>query len=299
MIELSARVCPTLAHELEEFFSVWSPSPWLITVTTSSGAVSLVGYFADLEAARSAWRRLGRLHPGLPPEPGLGTVRERDWLTTYRDHFKPLRIRGLHWVPVWERETYGVPIGECALYLDPGMAFGTGDHPTTRLCGERLVDASCRWGNTLAERSVVDVGCGSGILAMSAALLGFGSVLALDYDAGVVGVCRENLKLNGLEKRVHLRCQDIETGLAVQSADLILANIQADVLIGSADILLSAVKPAGTLVLTGILADERSAAEMHFRSVAESLRRVVRRESRREGDWCDIALEFPQGEGSG
>src|SRR4030095_8213160 len=109
---------------------------------------------------------------GITPvgEPSHRTLGDVDWRDSYKEHFHAWRFGRLHWVPVWERDKHIVPPGDAVLWLDPGLAFGTGNHQTTRLCVERLV--------TLAEERgtggvVIDAGCGSGILALSAALLGF------------------------------------------------------------------------------------------------------------------------------
>src|SRR5690606_13383313 len=99
------------------------------------------------------------------------------------------------WVPVWERASYQVTNDDVVVWLDPGLAFGTGNHETTRLCCERLVSWS---GARAREARVVDAGCGSGILALSAARLGFDDVRGFDHDAEAVRVSEENAALNEL-----------------------------------------------------------------------------------------------------
>src|SRR5690606_20866337 len=107
---------------------------------------------------------------GVTPlgSPAYRMLGDADWRDSYKEHFKAWQFGRLHWVPVWQRESFTLPEGDAVLWLDPGLAFGTGNHETTRLCVERLV--------TLTEERgpvgrVVDAGCGSGILALSAALL--------------------------------------------------------------------------------------------------------------------------------
>src|SRR5690606_39178015 len=127
-------------------------------------------------------------------------------------------------------------------WLDPGMAFGTGNHETTRLCCERLALYAARCGN--AGR-VIDAGCGSGILALSAAKLGFGGVAGFDNDAEAIRVSRENAELNGLAGKVDFYVGDLITGLAGRQAELVLANIQSDVLIRFVEELCRTVAPGG------------------------------------------------------
>jgi ribosomal protein L11 methyltransferase len=159
---------------------------------------------------------------------------ESDWRDSYKAHFKPWQFGRLHWVPAWERGKYQVPAGEEVLWLDPGLAFGTGNHETTRLCVERLVAmeaAMTAKGRDKSEVRVIDGGCGSGILALSAAKLGFRRILGFDNDPEAVRVSEENAGLNGLEGRVAFSVGDLVTGLAGQEADVLLANILANVLI--------------------------------------------------------------------
>jgi ribosomal protein L11 methyltransferase len=187
-------------------------------------------------------------------------------------------------VPVWERESYDVPAGELVLWMDPGMAFGTGNHESTRLCCERLVAFA---GERGANGRVIDAGCGSGILALSAARLGFARVMAFDNDPLAVDISRENSELNGLAGRVEFRTAELAAGLAGRYADLVLANIQADVLARHARELCGAVAPGGRLVLSGILARERDSLAEVFRQAAPGWRL----DSRTMGEWCDLVLE--------
>ena len=140
----------------------------------------VVGIFHAETEAEAAW---AALRPSLPVEPA-GEFRPRplpdtDWANSYRVHFKPWTFGRLHWVPVWERGSFRTPAGHSVLWLDPGLAFGTGNHETTRLCIERLLEFEARMAGghgSPATMRVLDAGCGSGILALSAALLGFGDV---------------------------------------------------------------------------------------------------------------------------
>ncbi len=190
-------------------------------------------------------------------------------------------------MPVWERETFKLPAGEQVLWLDPGMAFGTGNHGTTRLCCEQLVQFALCHGT---EGRVLDAGCGSGILALSAAKLGFKRVAAFDNDPQAVGVSRENARLNALAEAVEFAVANLQIGLAGHQAELVLANIQADGLMQFARELCDAANKGGTLVLSGILERELAQVQSAFRAAAPGWSM----ESRTLGEWSDLVLRRPE-----
>lgn len=186
---------------------------WTLLEDAVARRAWIVGIFGGEAEAESRW---SGLLPSLPAAP-LGEARSQrlpdaDWANSYREHFKPWTFGRLHWVPVWERGSFRIPEGHSALWLDPGMAFGTGNHETTRLCIERLVEieGGARGGEGPAKAlPVVDAGCGSGILALSAALLGFRDVSGFDSDPEAVRVSRENAQLNGLADSVRFSAADL------------------------------------------------------------------------------------------
>jgi ribosomal protein L11 methyltransferase len=247
----------------------------------------LVGLFGGTEEGEAARQGLAPLLPQPPISPPESReLVESGWRDSYKLHFHAWRFGRLHWVPVWERDTYVVPPGEAVLWLDPGLAFGTGNHETTRLCVERLVAFARHRGTT---GLVVDAGCGSGILALSAARLGFGRVLAFDNDPEAVRVSRENAALNGLDSAVLFATGDLVTGLADVQADFLMANILANVLVAHRHELVRAVVPGGVLVLSGILAGERASVIAAFRDAAPGWLH----ESRTMGEWSDVVLINP------
>jgi ribosomal protein L11 methyltransferase len=218
------------------------------------------------------------------------TLQKRDWAESYKDHFHAWNFGRLHWVPAWERGKYRVPDGHAVLWLDPGMAFGTGNHETTRLCAERLVALSeGRGGAPTGTVSVLDAGCGSGILALSAALLGFGAISGFDNDPEAVRVSRENASLNGLGGRVSFSIGDLANSLTSGRAGVVLANIQADILVASARELAGAVAPGGRLVLSGILSAEQPSVLAAFGRIAPGWAA----DSRVLGEWSDLVLRRP------
>jgi ribosomal protein L11 methyltransferase len=137
-----------------------------------------------------------------------------------------------------------------------------------------------------ARGRVIDAGCGSGILALSAALLGFKDIAGFDNDPEAVRVSQENAALNSMQGAVTFAVGDLESGLAGKQADLLLANIQADVLMRFAARLVAAVAPGGVLVLSGILAVETDRVRQAFAAVAPGW--TI--EGRPLGEWCDLVL---------
>jgi ribosomal protein L11 methyltransferase len=188
------------------------------------------------------------------------------------------------------RDNYHLPLGEVIVSIDPGMAFGTGDHPTTRLCARRLLDFRDRRSGKIDRRRVVDVGCGSGILAISAARLGFTNVFGFDLDREAVRISRENLRINGLEGLVHFRTGDLPESLPERSTDLLLSNISAEVFYENAEILTRALRKGGTLAASGILAEEIEEVVGCLTTAAETVGRKFSWESRLDGGWADICL---------
>jgi len=298
MIEIRITVDPALAAALEEHFCEDYQQCWMLYEDRASGEEQLRGFFDAPENARAAYDQLRRSFPALGSFPAPRTLEDRDWKEAYKLHFKPWSDRGLHWVPVWERDSYALPPGDRIVYLDPGMAFGTGNHETTRLCARRLLDAWQRWGKdgpeALARRSVIDAGCGSGILAISARKLGFGDIFAFDIDPDSVTISEDNARLCGVEGSITFRWADLQDGLAERSADVLMANILANVLIAHSEFLLAAVKPGGVLILSGILASEVEAMKMRFAErVVEAWGGYHTADSRTDGDWADLEFTRP------
>ncbi len=181
---------------------------------------------------------------GLPTPPfTLETVEEQNWVQLTQSQFDPIRVSDKLWiVPSWHETPAPDAIN---LILDPGMAFGTGSHPTTRLCLEwleRYVTADC---------SLLDYGCGSGILAIAAARLGANPVTGVDIDPQAVDAAKANAERNGVSAHFADSREPIDGQF-----DILIANILADPLKALAPALAAHVRPGGWLALSGILVEQ-------------------------------------------
>jgi ribosomal protein L11 methyltransferase len=249
----------------------------------------IVGIFEGETEARTRWRALLPSLPGpVPADPLPKQLPDADWKNSYKAHFRAWTFGKLHWIPVWERESFVLPAGHSVVWLDPGLAFGTGNHETTRLCIERLVEFEADVGKFESIR-VLDAGCGSGILALSAARLGFRDVTGFDNDPEAIRVSIENADLNGLSGNVRFMTAALPGGLGGGSADVVLANIQSDILVRYARELVAVVAPGGMLAMSGILATESEFVSGAFAAAAPGWSRA----SRVLGEWCDVCLRRP------
>jgi len=198
---------------------------------------------------------LDRLRQNLPHgqelEISYSSLPEEDWNLNWKKHFKPEHItRRLVIKPTWEY--YSAAAEEKIIEMDPGMAFGTGHHASTRLC-TRFIDLLLQ--NPHPPTTVLDVGTGTGILAMAAVLLGAQSAYAIDNDPEAVKVAAENILRNKLADRITASGLDLRN--LTGRFDLVIANIIHDTLIELAPYIIDRLNPDGHLILAGILAGEQ------------------------------------------
>ncbi len=208
---------------------------------------------------------LGELLPDLEPaQITFRDVADQDWTRVWMDQFKPMQFGKRLWIYPWnieppqEIDVVGRSSASCthgtsasmrvAVRLDPGLAFGTGTHPTTALCLEWLDQAD------LAGKSVLDYGCGSGVLAIAAALLGASDVVAIDNDPQAILASRDNAERNGVAASISLFLPDADPGA---TADVLVANILAGPLHSLAPVFAARLKSGGALALSGILVGQR------------------------------------------
>ncbi len=292
METIECEIPEELADELEALLCEQIRSPWSLEQTKKGQPFKLVGFFADAAEAQEAYSLLRDNFPALHPEPRPGHLEDREWQEAYKAFLKPWTCQDLHWVPLWMREEYPLPEGHVGIYLDAGLAFGTGSHETTRLMARRLLDFRNEQGAAFAQKRIIDAGCGSGILSLSAAKLGATDIFGFDRDPESVKVSRENQAINGIapEAVIFAEC-GIEEALGGRQADLILANIIADVLQIYAEQFIEATAPGGTLALSGILARELDDVRIYFEDLASNVWGGIERNSRVDGEWADLALK--------
>lgn len=299
LFELKTEIDAGMADAANDVLLEIGAANWSVLEDAIGRRAWLVGLGPDESGVRQEWRGLASAlaEAGIAPRDAQArVVADADWRDSYKAHFHAWQFGPLHWVPVWQRDTFQLPDGDAVLWLDPGLAFGTGNHETTRLVVERLVALAGELGNAaspagalpaaMGRSRLIDAGCGSGILALSAALLGFGVIDGFDNDPEAVRVSQENAELNALSGRVRFFVGDLVSGLAGRQADVVLANIQADVLMRFARELVGAVAPGGALVLSGILAAEASRVHAAFAAAAPGWPLA----SRVLGEWSDVLL---------
>jgi len=287
LAEIKIEIFPAAVTAADNVLLELGLAEWSVLEDVVAKRAWVVGIFSDEPEARTRWEELRPLLAGaqvtLLTKPVHQVLADADWKESYKAHFQAWQFGSLHWVPVWEREKFHLPKGEKVLWLDPGMAFGTGNHETTRLVVERLVQLAENRGT---GGRVIDAGCGSGILALSAAKLGYQDIAAFDNDPLAVEVSKQNAVMNDLAGRVDFFVGDLVSGLAGRQAGLVLANIQSDVLMLFKIQLLASVAPAGVLVLSGILAQELAQVREVFAAAAPGW--AV--DSRAMGEWSDLVL---------
>lgn len=230
---------------------------------------------------------LGRIRP-LPPVQ-YRTVQGENWAEAWKVHYRPIAVgRRLMIVPAW-LETPDK--SRLAVRIDPGMAFGTGTHPTTQLCLELVETVMDEPGLDPAALDVIDVGCGTAILSIAALKLGARHALGVDIDAEAVKAAQENAKTNGETARLELGigslAEVLDGRFSLQSGGLVLANILAPVLVRLlGEGLAGLMTEGGSLVLSGILAEQSPQVEAAAEQAG--LRLVERRQM---GDWVALLLK--------
>jgi len=183
-----------------------------------------------------------------PARVSIRRIRRENWAESWKRHFKPLEISGrLLVLPSWSKRK--PRRGQKVVILDPGLSFGTGHHPTTAFCLQHIAALRTKG----AHQSLLDVGCGSGILSIAAAKLGYAPVMAIDFDPDAVRVAKENAAINRV--RLRLSRQDL-TRMPLrtrQCFDVVCANLIYDLLIQERERILGRLSKEGTLVVAGIL----------------------------------------------
>lgn len=209
-------------------------------------------------------------------------VNEEDWATAWKQYYHPVKIsERFTIVPTWEDYT-PVSTDELIIELDPGMAFGTGTHPTTVMCLQGLEEV-VQQGDT-----VVDIGTGSGVLSIGAAMLGAKSVHALDLDEVAVRAAKENVELNKVSDTVSVFHGNL-LDTVKEPADVVVANILAEIIMSFTDDAFSIVKPGGLYVTSGIIGAKRDDVKAALEASGFVIEEVLMME-----DWVAIIARRPQ-----
>jgi ribosomal protein L11 methyltransferase len=216
-----------------------------------------------------------------PAEILIAKVKREDWAESWKKYFKTIKIgRKLLIKPSWSEEKGAK--GQAVVELDPGLSFGTGQHPTTSYCLRQMVEA------LRPGASLLDIGCGSGILAISAAKLGYAPVEAFDFDPVAVRVAQANMRRNGVEKKIQCDRRDL-TKLPAKSGkkfDVVCANLVADLLVDEADRILNRLVKDGRLVVAGILASQFREVREAYEAKGLKLRDTITEREWQSGLFC-------------
>ena len=249
------------------------------------GASRVKFYVPDSEDGR---RQLNRVLTGLEEyEPQTVSLREEDWATSWQKYYQPIPVgKRVYIVPEWMRGR-DIPDGRVPLYLNPGLTFGTGSHPTTQLCLELLEDAIVPGGRAL------DLGCGSGILAIAALALGAEHVTGVDIDPKAVDVAYENAAMNGVGRdRLTVLAGNVlgDRKLAEKLEpgrnQVVLANIVADVIIPLSAAAGEFLTPDGVFLTSGIIDERADEVEAAIRANGFTITRRLER-----AGWCAFRAE--------
>lgn len=212
----------------------------------------------------------------------LCEVDEEDWATAWKQYYHPVKIsERFTIVPTWE-EYKPVSTDELIIELDPGMAFGTGTHPTTVMCLQALENVVSK------HDTVIDVGTGSGVLSIGAAMLGAEKVHALDLDEVAVTAARENVELNKVDDVVQVFHGNL-LDTVKEPADVVVANILAEIIVTFTDDAYSIVKPGGVYVTSGIIGAKKDEVKEALENSGFTIEEVLMME-----DWVAIIARRPQ-----
>lgn len=260
----------------------WSaPAPQLLPPAAASVVVK--AYLPPVQAAAFDLAALATqvkalAHTGVDPGRGdivTKMVAEEDWADSWKQFYKPLRIgRRLMVVPSWE-DSPAAP-GDVVITLDPGMAFGTGTHPTTQMCLaalEEMITPGCK---------VCDVGTGSGILAIAAALLGAREVLAVDVDENAVAIAAVNAEVNKVSAQVAFRLGSMEEA-PLGGCDILMANIVASIIIKMLPLVPARLSPGGMFIASGIVEQRLPEVLAAWRQAGLNVRAI-----HRNAEWACI-----------
>ncbi len=278
---------PALEFRSPDFDLIYAALDDFSPTAIEEDAGCLRAFFASSAGRDAAFRALGDRFAATPVD-----VPDEDWARRSQENLPPITVgritiytsatsrreRHLANHPPTSNPDARIPNPDATpLVIVPSMGFGTGHHATTRLCLAALQDID------LQGRSVLDVGTGSGVLAIAARLLGAAAATGIDIDPDAVQAARDNLRHNPDATRVEFACLDL-VDLRGEPVDVVTANLTGALLIRSAAALLDRARPGGILILSGVLADERDAVAAAFAGAT-----ILR--TSQEGEWVGLTVK--------
>ena len=249
-------------------------------MSSLTGKALVSGFFATDFEVNAVYNALDELKsqseiPLGSMEVSVSQISSADWENEWRKYYAPIHLGSVVIVPAWQKapETDEIPV-----YIEPGMAFGTGNHETTSMCVELMQKME------VSGKSVLDMGCGSGILGITAVKLGAKEVVLSDIDEQALTASRENAILNGVEDRCKILGGDLNTGGV--KVECVIANITADVLIRLCETLESVLMPGGKAVISGIINARANDVEKVYGEKFDII------EKNKKGEWQAMLLKL-------
>ena len=288
MLKVSSTVNQKYLLELEGILFEAAPSPWSLVLNRKTKVLILEGIFENKGQAEKEIQKINELLPLNLDQNKIGNL-DQSWEKAYKNHFQPWSYKDFKFVPEWERKSLDQNAGLSCIYIDPGMAFGTGTHETTRLCIEIMVDVFYQ--KSLPKDRFLDVGCGSGILSILAQIVGFQNILGIDNDENAIINSKQNLSLNFESSKINFMQQCINT-IESNSFNCIVANIQADVLMTHSDRLIRSLYKNGNMILSGILDYEVDEVSRNFQKQLTASNLDARTQTRKKNEWCALHIEL-------
>ena len=268
------------AREAVEFGLMEAGATGTETVASRNGDLKITAYFDNaslLASARAGIIDALRIYdcpPGALIELTARELADEDWLAEWKKHWQPVAVGRFIIAPPWF-ESEPVASGSLIIRINPGMAFGTGTHETTRLCLKAIE-------KYFAGGSFLDVGTGTGILAIAAAKMSAGAqIVACDTDADAVAIARENAQMNNVEQRIDFRVGTVDE--SISSADMVCANLTAPVIVELLPSLLSAT--CGRLVLSGILDSQFEMVHARLVELAATVNEIMQ-----DNEWLALVI---------
>jgi ribosomal protein L11 methyltransferase len=288
LLKVSIQIYSDAEDAVVELLTNLFGRPASIYADTEKQTTRALAYVEEFTPAQRFQLREGlRLIRGAGLDLGSGRVtvrrvRRENWAESWKRHFKPLEISSrLLIIPSWSKRK--AKRGQAVVVLDPGLSFGTGHHATTAFCLEQI--ASLR--DSARAQRLLDAGCGSGILAISAAKLGYAPVIAFDFDPEAVRVARENAAANGVSFQISQKDLTTLPRRSREKFDVVCANLIYDLLIQERERIVARLAPGGTLVLAGILRGQFSKVQRAY-----ELAGLCLMSSRAVKEWRSGAFRF-------